>query len=94
MATHGARRLAEMTDNLAKIIAIEWMAAAQGVELRKPLNTSPRLNAVIARLRAEVAFLEEDRYMAPDIEKAADMARAGAVVDAAGEDGLPGWQSV
>lgn len=94
MATHGARRLADMNDNLAKIIAIEWMAAAQGVEFRKPLETSPRLGAVIARLRAEVPSLEEDRYMAPDIEKAAAMARAGTVVDAAGEAGLPGWSAV
>jgi len=91
MGTHGARRLADMNDNLAKILAIEWLAAAQGIEFRKPLATSPRLAKVVDRLRAAVPPLEEDRYMAPDIEAAADLARQGAMVDAAGPDGMPGW---
>ena len=91
MATHGARRLAEMNDNLAKIVAIEWLAAAQGIGFRAPLKTSVRLGSAIARLRAVVPPLEEDRYMAPDIEAAVDLARAGALVEAVGPDGMPGW---
>jgi len=91
MATHGARRLAEMNDNLAKIVAIEWLAAAQGVGFRAPLKTSARLGSAVARLRAVVPPLEEDRYMAPDIEAAVDLARAGALVEAVGPDGMPGW---
>ena len=92
MATHGARRLGEMNDNLAKIVAIEWLAAAQGIRFREPLNTSPRLARAIDRLRAVVPPLEEDRYMAPDIEAAVGLVRAGALVEAAGPDGMPGWQ--
>ncbi|MXW92686.1 MAG: histidine ammonia-lyase [Rhodospirillaceae bacterium] len=91
MATHGARRLAEMNDNLAKIVAIEWLAAAQGIGFRAPLKTSARLGSAIARLRTVVPPLEEDRYMAPDIEAAVDLARAGALVEAVGPDGMPGW---
>ncbi|MXY40571.1 MAG: histidine ammonia-lyase [Rhodospirillaceae bacterium] len=91
MATHGARRLAEMNDNLAKIVAIEWLAAAQGIGFRAPLKTSVRLGSAIARLRTVVPPLEEDRYMAPDIEAAVDLARAGALVEAVGPDGMPGW---
>ena len=91
MATHGARRLAEMNDNLAKIVAIEWLAAAQGIGFRAPLKTSARLGSVIGRLRTVVPPLEEDRYMAPDIEAAVDLARAGALVEAVGPDGMPGW---
>ena len=91
MATHGARRLAEMNDNLAKIVAIEWLAAAQGIGFREPLKTSARLASAVARLRAVVPPLEEDRYMAPDIEAAVDLARAGALVEAVGPDGMPGW---
>ncbi len=91
MATHGARRLAEMNDNLAKIVAIEWLAAAQGIGFRRPLKTSARLAAAVARLRAVVPPLEEDRYMAPDIKAAVDLARAGALVEAVGLDGMPGW---
>ena len=91
MATHGARRLAEMNDNLAKIVAIEWLAAAQGIGFRAPLKTSARLGSAVARLRTVVPPLEEDRYMAPDIEAAVDLARAGALVEAVGPDGMPGW---
>jgi len=91
MATHGARRLAEMNDNLAKIVAIEWLAAAQGIGFRTPLKTSARLGSAVARLRTVVPPLEEDRYMAPDIEAAVDLARAGALVEAVGPDGMPGW---
>ncbi|MDE0253629.1 MAG: histidine ammonia-lyase [Rhodospirillaceae bacterium] len=91
MATHGARRLAEMNDNLAKIVAIEWLAATQGIGFRAPLKTSVRLGSAIARLRAVVPPLEEDRYMAPDIEAAVDLARAGALVEAVGPEGMPGW---
>ncbi len=91
MATHCARRLAEMNDNLAKIVAIEWLAAAQGIGFRAPLKTSARLGSAIARLRSIVPPLEEDRYMALDIEAAVDLARAGALVEAVGPDGMPGW---
>ena len=91
MATHGARRLAEMNGNLAKIVAIEWLAAAQGIGFRAPLATSARLARAVARLRAVVSPLEEDRYMAPDIEAAVGLVRTGALVEAAGPDGMPGW---
>ncbi|MCY3672234.1 MAG: aromatic amino acid lyase, partial [Alphaproteobacteria bacterium] len=91
MATHGARRLIEMNDNLAGIVAIEWLAAAQGIGFRAPLKTSARLGGAVARLRAVVPPLEEDRYMAPDIEAAVDLARVGALVEAVGPEGMPGW---
>ena len=91
MATHAARRLTEMNDNLAKIVAIEWLAAAQGVGFRAPLKTSARLASAVARLRAVVPPLEEDRYMAPDIEAAVDLVHHGALVEAVGPEGMPGW---
>ena len=47
MATHGARRLHDMADNTAAIVGIELLAAAQGIELRKPVATSPRLQTVL-----------------------------------------------
>jgi histidine ammonia-lyase len=83
MAAHGARRLGRMCDNLDVILGVELMCAAQGVEFRAPLTTSPRLAAVLARLRADVPTLGADRYMAGDIEIAAGLIRSGAVTDAA-----------
>ncbi|MGJ5619266.1 histidine ammonia-lyase [Sulfitobacter sp. MF3-043] len=83
MAAHGAFRLARMNRNLAVIQAVEAMCAAQGIETRAPLTTSPRLQAVIDRLRKEIATLGEDRYLAPDIERATLLVRSGALVEAA-----------
>ncbi len=70
MATHAARRLLDMADNVGSIVAIELMAAAQGVDLLAPLKTSPKLTRVHAALREHVAPLDHDRVMAPDIAAA------------------------
>ena len=83
MATGAALRLHEMAANTATVVAIELMAAAQGIELRRPLASSPPLERAIARLRERVAFLDRDRLMAPDIEAAARMVREGAFADLA-----------
>jgi histidine ammonia-lyase len=105
MAAHGARRLLEMTRNLAQIIGIELMVAAQGIDLRKAgfgfdrikgqtettgLQTSPALERVMAVTRARIATLGNDRILAPDLRAAADLIASGAVTTAAGHRQLPG----
>jgi histidine ammonia-lyase len=89
MACHGARRLLQMTDNLAAIIGIEALAGALGVELRAPLETSPELKQAIAALRAKVPTLEVDRYMADDIATATAMIADGSIVAAISPGILP-----
>ena len=84
MAAHGARRLGRMIDNLNAILGVEAICAAQGIDFRAPLPTSTALQAVVARLRADVATLGDDRYMAPDLKSAAALAAEGALVTAAG----------
>ena len=91
MAAHGARRLGRMAENLQAILGIEALCAAQGVEFRAPLRTSPKLEAVIAALRAEIPRLEEDRFMAPDLAKATALMREGALLEAAGLKGWTPW---
>jgi histidine ammonia-lyase len=86
MAAHGARRLAPMVANLERILGIEALCAAQGIEFRAPLATSAPLAAALARLRADVAPLGEDRMLAPDLEAAAALVRSGALLAAAGVD--------
>ncbi len=54
MAAHAARRLSDMADELAAILGIELLVAAQGITLRAPHSTSKPLAAVIAALRAHV----------------------------------------
>jgi histidine ammonia-lyase len=84
MAAHGARRLARMNANLAHILGIEALAAAQGIGFRAPLATSPRLAQAIAAIRAVSPALGPDRSLAPDIAAAADLVRSGALEDAVG----------
>ena len=89
MACHGARRLLAMTDNLANIIGIEALCGVQGVELRAPLATSPALQHVISAFRELVPTLNDDRYMAGDLEKAAVAVRDGVLLEAVGAVMLP-----
>lgn len=83
MAAHGAFRLLRMARNLSVIQGVEAMCAAQGIEARAPLVTSPVLARVIARLRVDVPSLGADRYLAPDLRQAADLVASGALVEAA-----------
>ncbi|HEV2363495.1 MAG TPA: histidine ammonia-lyase [Caulobacteraceae bacterium] len=89
MATHGARRLARMADNLWAIIGIELAVAAQGCDFHASLRSSAPLEAVRERLRRDVPTLAEDRPLQPDLEAAAALARGGEIVAAAGDVFLP-----
>lgn len=84
MAAHGARRLVRMNANLNVIIGVEYLCAAQGIEFRAPLLTSPALQAAMAAIRSVVPTIGQDRYLAGDIEAIAQMVRAGRVSAAAG----------
>ena len=68
MACHASRRLLEMNQNLAVILAVEAMASAQGIELRGPLKTSPQLEQAIATIRVVCRPLNDDRIVSTDIE--------------------------
>jgi histidine ammonia-lyase len=81
MATFAARRLDALAQNTATIVAIEWLAAAQGIDFHHPLTTSQRLQRAHQRLRERVAFYEADRVLAPDIAAARALVLAGALSD-------------
>jgi histidine ammonia-lyase len=84
MAAHGARRLGKMVENLNVILGVEAICAAQGVDFRAPLPTSAPLQAVVARLRQDVATLGDDRYLAPDLAAATRLIGNGDLARAAG----------
>ncbi len=79
MAAHGAMRLGRMATNLAQIVGIEAICAVQGIEFRAPLKTSPALQKVMARLRSRIPALEEDRFLAGDLEAGADLVASRAL---------------
>lgn len=81
MATFAARRLQSMTYNTAHIIAVELLAAAQGIDFRRPLKSSPTLEKLYKRVRADVSFYSEDRYFSPDIEAIGRLILAGSLND-------------
>jgi len=82
MATFAARKLGDIAENTANILAIELLAAAQGVDLRAPNRTSAALERVLGIVRSAVPHYELDRYFAPDIAAIAKLVRDGAIAAA------------
>ncbi|WP_240763728.1 aromatic amino acid lyase, partial [Paraburkholderia silviterrae] len=79
MATFAARKLGDIAENTANILAIELLAAAQGVDLRAPHATSPALQKVMQSVRSEVPHYDLDRYFAPDIAAMTQLVQNGAI---------------
>ncbi len=77
MSTFAARRLGEMADNVAGIVAVELLAAAQGIEFHAPMGTSPKLGDAHGVIRSRVAFYDKDRYWARDLAAAKTLVREG-----------------
>ena len=81
---HAARKLRQSVDALRRVLAIELVAAARGIELRAPLEPSEPAQRVIAVLRERVGGPGPDRFLAPDIEAAVQLLASGEVLAAAG----------
>ena len=77
MATYGARRLTALCFNSATVIAIELLAATQGIDFRAPNKTSQKLGAYHTLIRENVPHYTVDRFFAPDIDRATQMVLAG-----------------
>ncbi len=73
MSTWAARKLARVVEMTRRVLGMEYLAAARGIELRRPLRSSPPLEEALARLRHEVPPLRGDRIQAPDMEAAAKL---------------------
>lgn len=79
MATFAARRLQAMIRNTSHILGIELLAAAQGIEFLRPLRSSGVLEAAHSLLRETVPTVTQDRYLAPDIERATKLVSDGSL---------------
>jgi histidine ammonia-lyase len=77
MATFAARRLHDMLDNVSAIVAIELLAAAQGIEFHRPQKSSPVIESVIASLREISPAFLTDRSLSTEITRVAAIADAG-----------------
>jgi histidine ammonia-lyase len=79
MATFAARRLGAMLKNTAHIVAIELLAAAQGIEFLRPLKSAPALEDVLRLVRSVSPAMMADRSLARDIEAVHHLVAAGDV---------------
>jgi histidine ammonia-lyase len=70
-----------MIDNVADIIAIELLAAAQGIEFHRPKMSSPVIEAVIVELRQISPAYEKDRSLSSDIRRVAAIVDHGAYLE-------------
>ena len=87
MGWSGARKLRQSVDNLRRILAVELVASARGIDLRAPLAPAPATGAVVRALRQTVEGPGTDRYLAPELAAAYDFVRTGGVeqaIEAAG----------
>ncbi len=81
MGSNAATKLYRVVQNTERILAIELFNAAQALEFRRPLKTSPRLERLVEKYRRHVPFLENDAVMYPLIEKSIEFIRDEALAD-------------
>jgi histidine ammonia-lyase len=67
MAPISARKAASIARNVAGIVGVELIAAAQGVDYHAPLKTSAKLQQLHAKVRALSPHLDRDRYWADEM---------------------------
>jgi histidine ammonia-lyase len=83
MGWGAARKLWDVLTNTRRVLAIEILCAAQGLEYRKPLLPSPKIQAVVSHIREEVPPLASDRIIADEIETVARMVATGELLEKA-----------
>ena len=83
MGWGAARKLRTVVANLARILGVELMCAAHGIDLRAPLEPGPGTGAALAALRERVAGPGPDRFLSPDLAAAEELVASGALVAAA-----------
>jgi len=85
MGWSAGRKLRAVLDNLGRILAVEALCAAQALQLRAPLEPAPATGAVVQRIRREVPFMEQDRFLAPDLKTVEGLVRRAELVRSARE---------
>ncbi|HEX7417765.1 MAG TPA: histidine ammonia-lyase [Steroidobacteraceae bacterium] len=88
MATYAARRLGSMAENAAAIVAVELLAAVQGIEFHRPLRSSTMLERMLVLVRRRVRHYDTDRFFAPDLAAAKELVASGVFRACLGEAAL------
>ena len=69
MGANAATKCFKVVENVYKVLAIEFMNAAQALEFRKPVKSSPLIEKTVGEYRKKVSFTQNDRLMYPEIDK-------------------------
>lgn len=77
MGPWAARKTERIVENAERVVAIELLAASQGIDLLRPMRTTSALEAVHAAVRNRVPRLTIDRPGSEDIEAIAELIREG-----------------
>jgi histidine ammonia-lyase len=91
MATFAARKLADMALNTRHVIAIELLAAAQGIDFHRPMKSSDALERVHGLIRERVDMLDEDRFFGNDFQAIEMLISADLLTGYSGQL-LPSWE--
>src|SRR5216117_471443 len=83
MGWSAARKLRRSVDALGRVLAVELLSAARGLDQRAPLTPAPATAGVVAGLRSVVAGPATDRYLSPEIEATVEMVADGSLLAAA-----------
>ncbi|MDE6438842.1 MAG: aromatic amino acid lyase, partial [Muribaculaceae bacterium] len=75
MGSNAATKLRRVVENTWRVLGIELFNSAQALEFRRPLRTSPALEAMVEEYRGRVPFIENDTVMYPLIQKSVDFIR-------------------
>ncbi|CAN5725552.1 histidine ammonia-lyase [soil metagenome] len=79
MGWSAGRKLGTLLTNVSRILAVETLCSAQALDLRHPLKPGPATSTVLGRIRQEIPFMQEDRFLAPDLETAVTLVVRGDV---------------
>jgi histidine ammonia-lyase len=88
MGWSAARKLRTSVDNLRRILAVELLASARGIDLRAPIEPGPATGAVVRALRETVPGPGVDRFLAPELAAAYDFIAQGRVASSIAAAGI------
>lgn len=83
MGGYSARKASTILNNAKRVLAIELLSAAQGIDFRVPLNPGHGTAAAYKAFRSEIGFVEKDIYMHPLLTHSLELVNSGKIVNAA-----------
>jgi histidine ammonia-lyase len=75
MGANAATKCLRVINNVEKVLAIELLTATQALEFRRPLKSSPQIEAVVSAFRERITFISEDRVLHDDMMEAVNFLR-------------------